>query len=358
MNRYCVFCGKFPEEQTKEHVLPVWLIEMTGDPKRQARFGLKKNPNLTPRVFSYDSFTIPACDACNQLFSKLESSTKPIMERLTQGSSLFPKDFSILFDWFDKVRVALWLAHSVLDKNFFGIHPSFHVEKRLRAFDRVLGVFRSDQSRRGLTFIGTETPIFYSMPSCFSLVVNDFAFFNASSAFMISRRTGFPFPSSATFVRSGAMSVAFTRGRERLMHPLLRKPLDPRASYAFQPMFPNQAREQSLRRFYDTPYIKSHSIDWINGIGGIFLQGQRQTTFLSSLESIQWMPREPVPLHLFARDLTKFVLSMQIDLFQNSASLDGLSPQERATFKKFSSTAIRFNKDSINQLKRDNGANA
>jgi hypothetical protein len=30
MAEVCVFCGERPQSKTKEHVIPKWLIEMTG----------------------------------------------------------------------------------------------------------------------------------------------------------------------------------------------------------------------------------------------------------------------------------------------------------------------------------------
>lgn len=40
MAKKCIFCGKQMSEKSKEHVIPQWLIEMTGDKKRTACFGL------------------------------------------------------------------------------------------------------------------------------------------------------------------------------------------------------------------------------------------------------------------------------------------------------------------------------
>ncbi|WP_455289434.1 hypothetical protein [Vibrio parahaemolyticus] len=37
--KYCVFCGEEPQNKNKEHVLPQWLLKMTGAPKRVVNFG-------------------------------------------------------------------------------------------------------------------------------------------------------------------------------------------------------------------------------------------------------------------------------------------------------------------------------
>jgi hypothetical protein len=36
MDKFCVFCGESPENKNKEHVIPQWLIRMTGYSKRIA----------------------------------------------------------------------------------------------------------------------------------------------------------------------------------------------------------------------------------------------------------------------------------------------------------------------------------
>jgi len=41
--KYCVFCGKPPSDKNKEHVLPHWLIKMTGDPNRVVNLGFSKS---------------------------------------------------------------------------------------------------------------------------------------------------------------------------------------------------------------------------------------------------------------------------------------------------------------------------
>ena len=76
-NKFCIFCGEKPESKNKEHVIPKWLIELTGDPKREAFFGIDAvSEKKGPRVFSFDSFTFPACEQCNTDFAALESLTR------------------------------------------------------------------------------------------------------------------------------------------------------------------------------------------------------------------------------------------------------------------------------------------
>ncbi|HDR2534145.1 TPA: hypothetical protein QCI12_004383 [Enterobacter roggenkampii] len=56
----CIFCGDKPENKNKEHVIPKWLIEMTGDKKRSGYFG-------------FDKFTEADVAASNTLDNEMEN---------------------------------------------------------------------------------------------------------------------------------------------------------------------------------------------------------------------------------------------------------------------------------------------
>ena len=58
-SKFCVFCGCHPQGKTKEHIIPKWLIELTGDPGRKAYFGFSKNFDADPkhRKYAFDQFT-------------------------------------------------------------------------------------------------------------------------------------------------------------------------------------------------------------------------------------------------------------------------------------------------------------
>jgi hypothetical protein len=40
VNKVCVFCGEKPTNKTKEHIIPEWLIELTGDINRDFTISL------------------------------------------------------------------------------------------------------------------------------------------------------------------------------------------------------------------------------------------------------------------------------------------------------------------------------
>lgn len=101
MAKKCVFCGKEVKSKSKEHVIPQWLIKHTNRTDKLIYI----NPNIT--AFKYMSFTFPAC---NEKYSKLESATKPVLLNLMDGRAVTPEQIDILLDWFNKVRIGLWLG--------------------------------------------------------------------------------------------------------------------------------------------------------------------------------------------------------------------------------------------------------
>jgi hypothetical protein len=101
MAKTCIFCGQRPESKTKEHVIPKWLIAMTGDPKRQVSFGTYNINNKPPTKLAFDQLTFPACEQCNGEFSDLEGRARNVTERLLEKGHLTSADFNCLLDWLD-----------------------------------------------------------------------------------------------------------------------------------------------------------------------------------------------------------------------------------------------------------------
>lgn len=279
MAKFCVFCGERPEGKTKEHILPRWLIALTGDPNRLANFGTKfdPEPQAELRQFAFDQFTFPACDVCNNAHAKLEGAAKPIVEKLLREDALSPCEISTLLDWMDKVRVGLWLGFLQLNRNPFSVPPSFHIAWRIGKMDRALIVQKSDATHTRLNFTGADSLTFAFVPSIFSLTVNNFCLTNISSALLLARRLGFPYPAGLRHVAdSTAVTFDLQAGRERVMYPVLKRPLPPGAIGLYQPMFPSQGRPADMEAFllsaYDTAYVRGHSLDFNGGVGAIFLE--------------------------------------------------------------------------------------
>lgn len=113
MPKVCVFCGHRPQSKTNEHVLPKWLIEMTGDPKREVSFGTYWHiKQKRPTVPAFDQFHFPACYVCNTRFSDLEGRTSKV---LTNSGGVFAPDLAGCFlheiEWLVKCMLNPRLAN-------------------------------------------------------------------------------------------------------------------------------------------------------------------------------------------------------------------------------------------------------
>lgn len=84
VEKFCVFCGDKPNKKTREHIIPQWLIKMTGKASRQINIppifslyiSIEEYKQKLGRKFSFNNFTLPACESCNNKYSKLEQNTK------------------------------------------------------------------------------------------------------------------------------------------------------------------------------------------------------------------------------------------------------------------------------------------
>ena len=297
MGKTCVFCGHRPESKTKEHVIPRWLIQATGDPKRFVSFGTytlhEKEPTL--KTFSFDQLTFPACASCNGDFSRLEASAKDVMERLLARKPLNNRDFDILLDWLDKVRTGMWLGLMWLDGNPWGIKPKFHISQRIGLHDRSLGISFIEGRHPGINLVGPESPCFGLSPTTMCLFINEVGLFNSSTIGLCSRRLGFPFPTDLTLRPDGLMGGWIAPGLERILRPI--EPIGPLQlqPFVYQPIFERGIAGSSTEVF-ETEYVKHNSFDFNNGRGSLFLQHRGVVSKYGEEPSADWVPQAPQSL--------------------------------------------------------------
>ena len=321
MEKFCVFCGNKPESKNYEHVIPKWLIELTGNPKRKAHFGFQFDSGPYPqrRSFSFNAFRFPSCTSCNQKYSSLEATTKTIIEKILLSDNLSATDFNVLLDWFDKVRVGLWLGYQYLDKNPAGIEPKFYIESRIGVNDRMLAIFHADTDTKGLTYIGCDFPSFTYTPSCFSIRINNLWFLNMSYNDLFSRRIGFPYPKESFAMPEQLVLGHFTWGRDRVMLPLLKKRFTITGTEIYQPMFPARISDVKAMKLYDTGYVRKNSMEWDKGIGKIFIQGDDKFMEYPVSPSMEYIPNvsyEPKELSF----------NIQIQTLEWQQYIDSLAP--------------------------------
>ncbi|MDK2743218.1 MAG: hypothetical protein NDI90_09900 [Nitrospira sp. BO4] len=290
----CIFCGKRPVDKNKEHVIPLWLIEMTGDPKRQLKIPYFASIRKTlPNSFAFNSLTFPACTRCNSGFSDLEDQAKEIISKMLRYEEVDSHSINTFLNWLDKIRIGLWLGTLSLIGNPAGIKPKFHIASRVAAKDRMLVMHRCEEGPIGLGVFGTTLPMFWHSPVCFSLMINHFTFINASTDFLISRRLGFPYPTKMLLNADGSAVAEMAPGTERYLFPLIRMPYHPGGTEIFQPIFSHSlspAGSDSFGSVYDTEYVRRHSMSHSGGIGKIILQRERSILFYEG--STQWLPKK------------------------------------------------------------------
>jgi hypothetical protein len=337
IKKFCVFCGQYPDGRNREHIIPRWLIELSGDPNRKAQFGIdltKKPPNGI-RSYSFNSFVFPACEQCNEEFSDLEDKTKEIVTAILHDQAIGSGDWNIFLDWLDKVRIGIWLGFLYLNKNLRNISPKFHIKKRIGVRDRFVIIYRIEplaHHYKGLMWMGAESLAFQLMPSCFTLIVNNYCFFNASSFGLVERRLGYPFARSIAHKDDIFIEFEIAEGFGRTRYPVLRKSFVPKGSLLCQAIFKEQMRIPGMSRLYHGEYVKSHCIAWDAGRGSIFQELGGKVSTYPVTRSKQWLPLHSIQstqVHELLKALFHKTLDYQVDLFIESGSTDTLSDEEK-----------------------------
>lgn len=273
MAKFCIFCGCPPIDKNKEHVVPHWLIKATGNPNRKAWFGFvfSAQEPTKDREFAFDQFTFPACEKCNDKYSALESKVQKIFTTILDEGKINSTEATYMLDWFDKVRVGLWLGFNQLDKNLYEVEPNFHIERRIGQYDRILIIEKTDYKEKRLGFAGVNTPAFAYTPSAFSLSVNQYCFTNISYNFLFARRIGFPYPDKLEMIPDrNELQCNIMPARCRVMNPLIQRHIKEVGTVIYQPMFPQGLMSEKSSK-YNNKYVKEKSIDFESGIGRIFL---------------------------------------------------------------------------------------
>ena len=310
--KFCIFCGEKPKKKNMEHVIPQWLIRLTG---REGQDVFSLYPEYDKHM-PFMQFKFPACTICNTKYAEMEGQVRPIMEKILAGQSVSGVEASLLMDWFDKIRVGLWLVNMFFDSKLRKeVSPHFFIDSRVGKTDRMLSIQKlklgSDENK-GIFFNGTRTPWFNYCPSAFTMVINDYYFFNASTNNLVSPRVGFPGITDVKLedVESGALSSNFIKGRRKIANPVIQSFIPNKESITFyQPIY----RDYYLMPEYPIDnYVLNHSYDSNVGLGGVFVQkgNAGNTKYLQQNEKIG-TNLHPVPMPDLERDVLQFQNAVQ-----------------------------------------------
>jgi hypothetical protein len=320
-NRFCVFCGNTPENRNREHILPQWLLEFTGDPKRVVNFGMNYKNGKTIR-FDWSSFCVPACQSCNTEFSELEARAKTYVIRLVGREALSSIEYSDFMDWLDKVRIGIWIAYHFIQGNPTNIYPNFHIKTRICQKDRMVAIYPIAGDEIGLNAFGVESLIFHSQPSCFALRINDLLILNMSSDYLFSARCGFPFPRSKYTTLDGdnpyMMHLDNFQITRRIKHPLIRKIIAKPSIHLYQPIMQKSDDKRIQSGFigdyncFDL-YLAGHTMPpYPSGKGVLYFQHQDRVDPILDIE-------KPIEFESIKRSESKpmYELVKQVYEFQN-----------------------------------------
>lgn len=188
MAKTCIFCNLEPETKTREHVIPQWLIRLTNnDTKRKTYLGTEK------KLWApFKNFVFPACEKCNNDFSKLENKTQPIVKKLLSNNEVEESESNILLDWFDKIRIGLWHAELMMDKKTL-INPRFGIAERIGKKNRILIIVNTDKKEKGINYYYPSSKSFKSWPSTILFRINHLLFISISNDFFASKKLGFDY---------------------------------------------------------------------------------------------------------------------------------------------------------------------
>ena len=287
MTDVCIFCGKTisDSDKTYEHVIPQWLIKQTGDINRNIMF-LPFVTDSSPQHIPFKDLCFPAHKSCNNDHAKLEDRTKNIINKVLNSKPVNSNEVNLLLKWFDKVRIGLWLGYnSNLNANE-QIFPHFYINQRVNKADRILVIEKMQKFGERVNFCGAESPVFKYMPSAFCLCINDYIFTNASRIGLCSYNLGFPSFDCFEQNKNGELIAQEpVPPRKKIKEPVINYLQNNKDSIIiYQPIFKDT---QDFCQTYDSTHIQEHSLDYKNGIGGIFIQqGFSAPTYLQNSQII------------------------------------------------------------------------
>lgn len=281
MDNICIFCGKpiNKADRTDEHIIPQWLIKQTGDPNRKVMI-LPFITDSKPEHINFIDLCFPAHKSCNNEHTKLENKAKRIINKILKSTPVNSNEINSLLKWFDKVRIGLWLGYNSLLAPGRKIQPHFYINQRLNKSDRILIIEKMYNLGNRVNFCGAESPVFKHMPSAFLLCINDYVFTNASTPGLCSHNLGFPSNDCFYFDKDdGLQCKKVVLPRNKLKEPIIKYLHNSKnAIVIYQAIFKDIRQDE---RVYGSSYVKAHSLDYDNGIGGIFVQyGVSTPTYL------------------------------------------------------------------------------
>lgn len=295
IGRLCVFCGEPPDKKTREHIIPQWAIELTDTAKKSFEF-----TTTDGRQYSvpFDQIILPACDSCNSHFSFLEGVARTAIGGLLDRKPISSRAIHDLLDWFDKVRIGLWLFELTRGGNPLQIEPKFHIKQRIATKDRFIRITHFEHKRPALSFIGTNTYAFNFSPSVFGLAINDLLILNGSFDFAVAKTLGYPFPGNVGVYDRDPQnwSLDLKDGNKTTEPPNWRRRFISPGTYVLQPIISALSADTSkIAPWPDDAYFIDQAISPQDGLGPLFASNDLASFARSDLNGeISLLKRAPI----------------------------------------------------------------
>ncbi|MEN0055441.1 MAG: hypothetical protein AAGC65_17325 [Mucilaginibacter sp.] len=324
MNKNCIFCGKPPQNKNKEHILPKWLIKLTGMEKKQVSVGTDL---VTGKEYTFNllNFTFPACTQCNTDFAAVEAAVKPVMEKLLADDYVVEEELTLLLDWFDKVRLAMHIALHYQNNKNFQLDPKYYINNRVGIKDRFLSVTNTYDGSIGMSWTGVSTYAFLRSPNCFTLRINHMIFVNCSLDFLISEQVGFPYPAWQVENKlTGRSDMPLLSGKGKVANRIFKTPLYAPQTIICQPLF--GIAKAAMPEKYDNDYVRSHALDFEKGRGKLFIFKDNECFVLDREEELTCAGDGKRRRYLFNRP----TLTLQLEIMRSVRyNLAAYTPEDR-----------------------------
>ncbi len=322
-------------------MFPSWLLNLTRSTNRQGTFGpfievreppfseenIEEQVDVELREFHFKSFTLPACYNCNYEFGEvIERKVKPIMSNIMQEKKLSAKDFNLLLQWFDKIRVGSALASLYHTQNILNKAPHYYINNGGMRNDRILLIYKTKQHFDCLNIFGAGLSFLMHYPICIGMIVNNFGFINMSYTFMLHKALGLPFPAVnpeyASPENSQDVELLFLKGSNLFSYPLINHNYNTNCTEIFQPIIPPNVRRnnQTANFFYGWSQYNKIFPSTSSLIGNILYTKDKAITRYPAEKSGSWIPSE---LDCDEGAFQNFI-AMQTLLMQNSFLKNGI----------------------------------
>lgn len=346
MNKVCIFCGQPPQDKNKEHIIPKWLMKLTDTENKSMIVGINF-ATTQPIQFNFSSFTFPSCTKCNSDFAEIEALVKPTVEKILVDEYVDAVELVRLLDWFDKVRISLWLAIQYQNKGTFNMDPKYFVNTRVGLKDRMLAITNCYDGYKGLRWTGANTFCFVMSPTCLTLKVNNILFTNCSSDFVLSEQLGFPY---IVFERpnpkSNLTDFQLIDGKNKTTHKLFNSRLYPPTTIISQPIF--SIGKSLAETYYNNEYVKANSYEYSKGQGKLFVTEGSQTYAMEIDEEISFASDQTTKPKIYK--LNRPTLEFQIELLQSKKyNLELLNQEERQAHHQNLKAIIDYTREQIKQ---------